>query len=199
MVRNLFVNPVDRGIMTIRKGRVCPVERAGGLDNRIRRWLQNPAKILGDLVREGMSVLDFGCGPGHFTLDMARMVGPSGRVFAVDLQEGMLAKLRQKIRLTELEQRITLRKCGTDSIGISEKVDFVLAFYVLHELVDQQQFFQELSMHLEMHGRVLVVEPPLHVSKADFAGSLAIARDLGFTVLDGPPVIFSKSAVLYKD
>ena len=102
--------------MATRKGRVCPVERAGGLDNRIRRWLQNPTKNLGGLVREGMSVLDFGGGPGHFTLDTATRVGPSGRVFAVDLQEGMLEKLRQKIRLTELEQRIILRKCDTGSI-----------------------------------------------------------------------------------
>ena len=44
-----------------------------------------------------MTVLDVGCGPGFFTLDMARLVGPSGRVIAADLQEGMLEKLGQKI------------------------------------------------------------------------------------------------------
>jgi ubiquinone/menaquinone biosynthesis C-methylase UbiE len=69
---------------------VCPVERAGSLDSKIRRWLQNPQKILVPYVREEMTVLDIGCGPGLFSVEMARMVGKSGRVIAVDLQEGML-------------------------------------------------------------------------------------------------------------
>ncbi len=50
------------------KNRVCPVERAGNLDNRFRRWIQNPRKILGPYMREGMTVLDLGCGPGFFLL-----------------------------------------------------------------------------------------------------------------------------------
>lgn len=64
---------------------VCPVEKSGSLDNRIRRWLQNPQKILDPYVRESMEVLEIGCGSGFFTMDMGRMVGKSGRVVAVDL------------------------------------------------------------------------------------------------------------------
>ncbi|MDP2215825.1 MAG: class I SAM-dependent methyltransferase [Methanolobus sp.] len=67
-----------------------PVERSGLLDSSIRRWLQNPQKILRPYVKEGMVVLEVGCGPGFFTLDIARMV-------AVDLQEGMLQKVRDKV------------------------------------------------------------------------------------------------------
>jgi Ribosomal protein L11 methylase len=58
--------------------RVCPVERAGGLDNWVRRWLQNPRKFLAPYVSKGMTVLDMGCGPGFFSLEMASMVGVSG-------------------------------------------------------------------------------------------------------------------------
>ena len=74
--------------MRDRSKRVCPVEIAGHLDNRIRRWVQNPQKILEPYVEEGMVVLDIGCGPGFFSIDMAKMVGRSGRVIAADLQEG---------------------------------------------------------------------------------------------------------------
>jgi ubiquinone/menaquinone biosynthesis C-methylase UbiE len=81
-----------------RKNHVCPVERAGGLDNRIRRWLQNPRKILAPHIEKGTTVLDFGCGPGFFTIDLARLVGASGQVIAADLQEGMLDRLRMKIQ-----------------------------------------------------------------------------------------------------
>ncbi len=66
---------------------VCPVERAGSLDNRIRRWLQDPQKILGPYIEEGMTILDIGCGPGFFSIDMAQMVGKSGRVIASDLHQ----------------------------------------------------------------------------------------------------------------
>jgi 2-polyprenyl-3-methyl-5-hydroxy-6-metoxy-1,4-benzoquinol methylase len=54
--------------------RVCPVERAASLDNRIRRWLQNPQKILRPYIEKGMTVLDIGCGPGFFSIDMAQLV-----------------------------------------------------------------------------------------------------------------------------
>ena len=73
-----------------RDGKVCPVERAGRLNNSIRRWFQNPEKILQPYIKEGMIVVDLGCGPGFFTVDMARLVGTSGRVIASDLEEGML-------------------------------------------------------------------------------------------------------------
>jgi ubiquinone/menaquinone biosynthesis C-methylase UbiE len=70
--------------------------------------LQNPRKILGPYIKEGMTVLDVGCGPGFFSIELAQMVGKSGRVIASDLQEGMLRKLREKIQGTEFEERITL-------------------------------------------------------------------------------------------
>ena len=53
--------------MSDKSKRVCPVERAGGLYNKIRRWLQNPQKILRPYIEEGMTVLDLGCGPGFFS------------------------------------------------------------------------------------------------------------------------------------
>ena len=92
--------------MTKINERVCPVALSGSLDNSIRRWLQNPRKILGPYIKEGMTVLDVGCGPGFFTIEMARMVGKSGRAIAADMQEGMLQKVKEKIKGTVLEDRI---------------------------------------------------------------------------------------------
>jgi ubiquinone/menaquinone biosynthesis C-methylase UbiE len=99
--------------------RVCPVERAGGLDNRLRRLIQNPARILKPYIRQGMTVLDLGCGPGFFSIEMAKMVNESGKVIAADLQEGMLEKLKKKIAGTDLETRIKLHKCGQKKIGFT--------------------------------------------------------------------------------
>ena len=184
--------------MDAEKNRVCPVERAGGLDNRFRRWFQNPRKILSPYIKEGMTVLDFGCGPGYFTIDIAQMVGKSGRVIAADLQEGMLQKLRDKIRETEIEKRITLHSTEENKIGLSEKVDFALAFYVVHEIPNRVDFFKELESILQPGGQVLVVEPPFHVSKSAFAETIGNARDAGLKPIEGPKVLLSKTMILKK-
>ncbi len=181
-----------------RKNHVCPVEEAGCLDIGIRRWFQNPRKILAPQVKEGMTVLDFGCGPGFFTIDLARLVGKSGRVIAADLQEGMLDRLRMKIQGTELQDRIYLHKCEANKIGLSEKVDFVLAFYMLHEVPDQEVFFTEIAEILKIKGRVFIVEPPFHVSKSAFEKTIRKAQNNGFVLTERPKVLLSKTAVLKK-
>lgn len=178
--------------------RTCPVERAGLLDSMIRRWLQNPRRLLKPYLREGMTALDFGCGPGFFSIEMARMIGESGRVIAADLQEGMLRKLGDKLQGTELEKRITLHKCEGNAIGLSQRVDFVLAFYVLHELPDQEAFFREIASMLNPGGRILIVEPPFHVSRAAFEETIKKSRSAGFTPIERPKVPLSKTVLLGK-
>ncbi len=184
--------------MSDRNKRVCPVERAGSLDNRLRRWLQNPLKILRPYIEEGMTVLDVGCGPGLFSIEMAQMVGKSGRVIASDLQEGMLQKVKDKIKGTELEERITLHKCEENKIGLSEHVDFVLLFYVVHEVPNKEELFNEIGTILSPNGQVLIVEPPFHVSKSAFEKTIRNARVIGFTDVEGPNVLFSKTVILKK-
>jgi len=184
--------------MSFKKRRVCPVAMAGSLDNRFRRWLQNPRKILGPYIREGMTVLDIGCGPGFFTIDIARMVGKSGRVIASDLQEGMLRKLRDKIRGTEYEEQIMLHQCEENKIGVSEQVDFVLAVYVLHELPDQEKFFEEIKSILKPDGRVFIVEPSFHVSKRAFEETVRKAGAAGFVPVTQPEMLISRAVILEK-
>jgi len=145
-----------------------------------------------------MTVLDLGCGPGFFSIDMAKMVGKSGRVIASDLQEGMLQKLKDKIQGTELEERITLHKCEENKIGVSENVDFALAFYMVHEVPNQEEFLNEIGSILKPNGQVLIVEPPFHVSKAAFEEFIRKARDVGFTPVERPKVLLSKTVILKR-
>ncbi len=184
--------------MRKKSNRICPVERAGSLDTGIRRLVQNPRKILGPYVKEGMTVLDLGCGPGFFTLDMALMAGESGRVIASDLQEGMLEKVRDRIKGTEVEGRITLHKCQETKIGLSEDLDFIMIFYMVHEVPHKEEFFREIGRMLKEKGKILIVEPPFHVSKSAFEETLKIARDTGLADSKGPKVFLSKTAILTK-
>ncbi len=183
--------------MKSERNRVCPVELANSLDNRIRRWLQNPQKILAPYIREGMTVLDIGCGPGFFSVEIAKMVGKSGRVISADLQDGMLEKVRNKIKGSELEGRIKLVKCDRDKVNVLDKVDLILAFYMVHEIPDKGSFFRELKDILNENGGLLLIEPKLfHVSEKEFRQTTALAEGAGFRIYQGPKLRFSWSAVL---
>lgn len=159
--------------------------------------MQNPQKILNPYIKEGITVLDVGCGPGFFSIEIARMVGKSGRVIAADLQEGMLQKLRDKIQGTEVEKRIKPHKCEKNRIGVSENVDFVLAFYVIHEVPNQEEFLSEIQSILKPSGQLLIVEPGLfHVSKKAFEEIIRRAKEIGFQPIGKPGVFLSWTALL---
>lgn len=177
------------------KNRVCPVEKAGGLDNSIRKFLQNPAKILKPYISGDMKVLDFGCGPGFFTVEIAKLISDGGTVIAADLQNGMLDKVSAKIKGTELEKKIQLHKCESDSIGICDKVDFILAFYVIHEVPDKEKLFKEFKSILKPDGRLLIIEPNFHVKKSNFSEMLDKLNRAGFKIIERPNKFMSRGVL----
>ncbi len=177
---------------------ICPAEKAGTLDSPIRRFFQNPKKIVGPFLKEGMTVLDIGCGPGFFSLDMAKIVGDSGQVIACDVQKQMLEKLKRKIKGSTLEKRITVHQCSGEHLGIEQAVDFALAFYMVHEVANQEVFFREIGSILKNSGKLLIVEPPFHVTSKTFRQSLKTATRFGFRAVARPKIFLSKTELLEK-
>jgi ubiquinone/menaquinone biosynthesis C-methylase UbiE len=177
---------------------VCPAEFAGGLDNSLRKLLQNPQKILKPFIKVGMTVLDVGCGPGFFSVEIAKMLNDSGKVIAADIQDKMLNRIRQKINGTALEQNIELHKSDYERIGVTEKVDFVLAFWMVHEVRNQKMFFEELTSILKPNGLILIIEPKIHVAKKVFRTMVDMLKESGFTIVETPKVFFSRAIVLTR-
>lgn len=144
-----------------------------------------------------MTVLETGCGPGFFSVDIANMVGDSGKLIAADIQDEMLTKLENKIiNNNNLKKRIKLHKSLNDKIGVTEKVDFVLIFYVLHEVPDQYSFLKEIKSLLKPESKALIVEPKFHVSKKDFDKSIELMKQLGFNLVEKPNVFFSRAVLI---
>jgi ubiquinone/menaquinone biosynthesis C-methylase UbiE len=146
-----------------------------------------------------MTVVDVGCATGYFTLPLARLVGPTGRVIAVDLQARMLRTLERRARRAGLSELIETRRCGADSIGLTDltgRVGFALAFAVAHEVPDVRRLMDELAALLAPAGRVLLVEPSGHVSGEEFAASIAAAEAASLTVESRPVIARSRAAVL---
>ena len=175
---------------------VCPAEFAGSLDNSFRRWLHNPQRVLKPYIKQGMSVLDLGCGPGVFTIEIARLVGEAGKVVAADLQDGMLKIVEGKIKGTALEQRVLLHKCQEKSIGLTEKMDFILAFWMVHEVPDHDGLFEELKSILKPGGMLFLIEPKFHVSRSAFRKMSDRILRAGFKIIERPKVFFSRAIML---
>ena len=171
--------------------RVCPFWLGYLLLSPLRKLFENPERILGPFVREGMIVLEPGCGMGYFTLPLARMVGPEGRVVAVEIQLKMLSVLERRARKAGLLDRIELRQAGSEGMGVKDlsgQVDFAAALHMVHEITDQSPFFGEVWKTLKPGGKLLVVEPRGHVSQDQFEQTVAAAEKIGFN----PEAVSSK-------
>jgi ubiquinone/menaquinone biosynthesis C-methylase UbiE len=181
--------------------KVCPIWVGCLLLNPLRRLIEDPYKLLGKFVQKGMIVLEPGCGMGYFTLPLARMVGPQGRVFAVEIQAHMLSRLRRRAERSGLLDRIETRQCSDSSLGIEDLdgcVDFAAALHLVHEVPNQAVFFDEVRNALRPMGRLFMVEPKRHVKQAAFEKSLAAARNAGFEMDTCARPVGSRSALLIK-
>jgi ubiquinone/menaquinone biosynthesis C-methylase UbiE len=180
---------------------ICPGWLGYFLVSPLRRLMQDPKAILRPFVTEGMVVIEPGCGMGFFNIEMARLVGPRGKVVAVDLQPKMLAGLQRRARKAGVADRIDPRLADTARLNVDDlagRVDFALVFAVVHELPDEGRFFAEMHRTLRPDGKILVAEPKGHVTAAKFQASMEAASRLGFRITDGPVIKGSRTAVLER-
>jgi len=172
------------------------------LASPVRRWLQgDPTELLNPYLREGMTVLEPGPGMGFFTIPMARLVGTSGRVIAVDIQAKMIAALKRRAAKANVLERVDARMGSAETMGLDDlppKVDFTLAFAMVHEFPDAARFFSEAARASKPGALLLLAEPAGHVSDKMFAAELSAAGAAQFEVIARPVVRHSHAALLVK-
>ena len=176
---------------------VCPWRAGPILTASIRKLFHDPRQILSSCLSEGMTAMDIGCGMGYFTLPMARIVGGGGHVVAVDLQPEMLEGLKRNAAGAGAAN-ITPHQCAMDSLNIGQwnnKVDFALVFWMLHEVPDAKRLINEVAGAMTAQGKLLFVEPVMHVSGAAFRASKKMITESGFTVIDMPKIPLSRAAL----
>jgi len=165
-----------------------------------RKFSHNPNKMLGPFIKQGMNVLDYGCAMGYFSLPMAKLTGNNGKVFCVDIQEKMLARLQQRSRKARLDHIINPLLVGKtfDPGKLLDQIDFTLLFYVVHEIPDKAKLFNDIFRMTKRGGRVLFTEPSGHVSAIDFERSKHMAMSAGFAVTDEKPTSSGLSVLLVR-
>ena len=180
---------------------ICPVWIGYLLANPLRKLLQDPTKILSPYIKPGMTALDIGPGMGFFSIPMAEMVGASGKVICVDLQEGMLQRLTKRAQKAGVASRIETRVCRKDSLCLNDlngKIDFALAFAMVHEVPDAARLLKELAAALKPGGRLLISEPSGHVSAQHFEQTVTLAAQHGLSVAETPTIRGGRSVLLAK-
>jgi 2-polyprenyl-3-methyl-5-hydroxy-6-metoxy-1,4-benzoquinol methylase len=181
--------------------RVCPWWLGYLLASPVRRLFEKPEEVLAPHVKGGMTAIDVGCAMGYFSLPMAELVGPSGRVLCVDLQERMIRSLRKRAFRAGLSDRIETRECSASDLGVRDlegKVDFALTFAVVHEVPDAAGLLGQIHDTLAPGGRLLIAEPRGHVSEEAFEGTVAAAENAGLAVIDRPDIKRSRAVLLEK-
>ncbi len=179
----------------------CPVWVGYLLLNPLRRLVEDPYRMLGPLVTQGMKVLEPGCGMGFFTLPLARMVGSTGRVVAVDVQPRMLDVLRHRAARCRLLNRVELRLASQDGLGVADlagTMDLVAAIHMVHEVKAKGRLLGEMWLALKPGGRLLLVEPKRHVSSGEFEETVGAAKAIGFALQSAELKMRGRAALLVK-
>jgi len=107
-------------------------------------------------IRPGMTVVDYGCGPGRYTTRFTHLVGEKGRVFAVDIHELAIEAVKKRIEKQGLKAVTTVLAKGYDS-GIPDGVaDIVCAIDVFFAINDPTAFLKELRRITDAEGFLII-------------------------------------------
>jgi ubiquinone/menaquinone biosynthesis C-methylase UbiE len=161
-------------------------------DETERRKWQNPEAILSaNGLRAGMVFVDIGCGEGFFSLPAARMVGPTGKVYGIDIDEQAIAEVRRKANaeiLSNLELIVSPAEKALPCRGCADLVFFGI---VLHDFEDPSKVLKNAHQMLKPAGKLVNLDwkkigtpfgPPVS-KRFDEATASLLIESAGFKVL----------------
>jgi precorrin-6B methylase 2 len=120
---------------------------------------EDPDRAIEELkLKPGMVVADVGAGVGYMSQRMAKKVGPTGKVYANDLQPEMLAQLRQNMAKAGLTNVIPVQGDSNDTHLPPLTMDLILLVDVYHEFSQPQAMLAKLRQTLKDDGRLVLLE-----------------------------------------
>src|SRR4030095_13139938 len=139
--------------------RTMSVDGAPCLDRREREDEENPDLALRLLrIRKGATVADIGAGSGYITIRMAKIVGPMGKVYASDIQSGMLTLLQQNVTKAKLDNVVPVLGALDDPKLPADSIDLAIMVDVYHEFSEPQKMLQRIRESLKPDGRLVLLE-----------------------------------------
>jgi len=141
---------------------IAPVMGMGGADWLVRAEREreeDPERALDAIgIKRGMKVGDVGAGVGYFSLRLAKRVGPEGKIYANDIQAGMLERLRRRMREARVDNIETVLGTVSDPKLPAGELDLVLLVDVYHEFSHPQAMLGGIARSLKPDGRLVLLE-----------------------------------------
>lgn len=180
-----------------------PHQFANLLDHSLRMRYRDPVETLGEMgFAAGMTVLDLGCGTGTFTVEMARMVGSTGTVHAVDLQQSLLDTAADRIQQANLPAAVHFHHSGAYRLPLEQSsVDLAVVIATLSQIPDSILVLAELRRVIKAGGRLAISEElpdPAYVLP-QVTRRRAEASGFGFVHQSGSPFCYTQLFVNDKD
>jgi ubiquinone/menaquinone biosynthesis C-methylase UbiE len=152
-------------------------------ENERRKW-QNPEAILTEAgVKSGLTLMDIGCGAGFFTLPAARLVGPGGKVYGLDIDESGIRELRRKALREGLNNLELITGAAEDALLCQGCADIIFFGIVLHDFESPLKVLQNARKMIKADGRLVDLDwkkikmeigPPLEIRFAEDAAARLI-------------------------
>jgi SAM-dependent methyltransferase len=138
---------------------VMGYEGAAWLERPEREDEEQPSKAIAALdIKPGQVVADVGAGSGYYTVRLAKRVGPTGRVFATDIQQEMLDLLKKRLARERLNNVELVLATDVDPRLPAGQFDLILMVDVYHELARPQDVLRKLRSALKPDGRLVLIE-----------------------------------------
>lgn len=126
---------------------------------RNRDTWQQPEKVMDAIgVRPGMVIGEAGAGKGYFTFKLARRVGPSGKIYANDIDDDALDTIRERIEDEDIGNIVTVRGEVEDPLFPEGQLDMVFMCYVLHDVSKPEAFLKNLKPYLKPGATLVILE-----------------------------------------
>ena len=104
--------------------------------------------------------------------------------------------MRKRAQRAGLADRIYAHLCRADELEIEDRIDFILAFWMVHEVPDRKKFFNNLKSVLGVEGKILIAEPKMHVTLGDLKKTVELAQSCGWHCIETPEIRLSHAALL---
>jgi ubiquinone/menaquinone biosynthesis C-methylase UbiE len=200
--------------MTLGAPHQAPAQLASRPAEEWIKTLEAPARVerlrIGEVIaalklQPGLVVADLGAGTGLFSLPLASAVAPTGRVYAVDIDQGLLDHVSRKTGEQGVKNVRTILGAFTDPQLPAADVDVAFFHDVFHHIQDRAAYVKSLSRYLKPSARIVVVDyrpgfgghqedPALQVTEAQAA---ALFAQIGFKPVQSISLLEDKWFVVY--
>ena len=207
---SLFAAALAQQIHPVTGRVIAPVMGVGGADwlERSEREMEEAPDVALDAlnIRRGSTVADIGAGVGYLTWRLAERVGPQGKVYANDIQAGMLKRLRDNMAARHIANVETVLGAEDDPKLPADKIDLALLVDVYHEFSKPQQMLRRIRQSLAPDGRLVLLEyrqedpdvPIRPEHKMSIAGVKAEVEPEGFRLEQTLAVLPRQHILIFK-